>query len=53
MARKRKRKTPTKRRTAKRRKTRKSKGHVPLKILERRLTKLRAIVKKRGGKVAA
>lgn len=38
---------------AKRRKkaktTKKSKGHVPLKILEKRLTKLARLVKSRGG----
>lgn len=38
----------------KRRKSRKSrkthrKGHVPLRLLERRLKKLNAVVKKRGG----
>jgi len=37
-------------RKAKRRTThRKGKGHVPLKILEKRLTKLNGVVKKRGG----
>lgn len=32
-----------------RRKTRKAKGHVPLKILEKRLGKLNRVVKSRGG----
>jgi hypothetical protein len=36
-------------RPRKRRVKRKSKGHVPLTILKRRLKKLQAIVKRRGG----
>lgn len=34
-----------------RRKSRKGKGHVPLKVLEKRLKHLMHIVKSRGGKV--
>lgn len=43
-----KRKSP-KRKSTKRKKGRKSGGKIPLNILKRRLTRLSAIVKKRGG----
>ena len=44
-----------KRKSGKRRKTsgRKAKGHIPLKILEKRQKRLTAIVKSRGGKVSS
>jgi hypothetical protein len=47
-----KRKKAGKKKAARRKGTKKAKGHIPLKILERRQKKLTAIVKSRGGKVA-
>lgn len=43
------------RKSSKRRKTsgRKAKGHIPLKILEKRQKRLTSIVKARGGKVSS